>query len=37
MKFLCFIIERDVLAEMFYGRGRDGGSTNKQLQFLAWE
>ena len=37
MQFLCFIIERDALAEMFFGRRRDADSTNKQLLFLVWE
>ena len=34
--FLCFIIERDALADMFFGRWHDGDSTKKQL-FLVWE
>jgi hypothetical protein len=34
MLFLCFIIERDAPAEMFFGRRRDGDSTNKQVLFL---
>ena len=34
MQFLCFIIERDALVEMFYGRRHDGDLANKQLLFL---